>query len=77
MLVLELKLGLSKKLVFIVNIYNLSLGVKHTGKFADILINVLEIQQRQLLIIGDINLHYTNWDNYTIYFPLPTQRFVE
>lgn len=60
MLVLELKLGLDKESVFIINIYNLPLGAEHIGKSANILINTPEIWQRQLLIIRHVNLHYTD-----------------
>lgn len=66
-LVLKLKLDSGKQLLFVTNIYNTLLGYKHAGRKVDILMTILEIWQKQLLIITDINLHHTNWDNRTIH----------
>lgn len=60
-----------------VNIYNPLIGFERFGRFANIIINIPEVQQRWLLIIRNINLHYTNWDNCTIYSIIYTQRLIE
>lgn len=75
MLVLELKLSSGKESVLVVSVYNPPPGAERAGRSADILINVPEVWQRRLLIIGDINLHHTDWDNCIIQSTSPAQRF--
>lgn len=74
---LELKLDLGKKSLFVANIYNAPLGYKRAGRSIDILMTVPEIWQKQLLIIRDINLHHPNWDNRTIHPTSQPPKFAE
>lgn len=76
-MVLELKLGLAKESLFVVNVYNVPTECERAGRSADILMDVPEILQKHLMIIGDINLHHTDWNNRTIHPTLQAQKFVE
>lgn len=43
MMVLEPELGLGKKSIFVINIYNLPINSERTGRSIDILIKVSEV----------------------------------
>lgn len=62
---LEFKPGLYKESIFIVNVYNALIGCERAGRSAEILMDIPELLQKRSLIIGDINLRYTDWDNRT------------
>lgn len=64
-LILEFKPGLYKESIFIVNVYNALIGCERAGRSAEILMDIPELLQKRSLIIGDINLRYTDWDNRT------------
>lgn len=67
LLVLELKLGSNKEFIFIIKIYNALAGSEQAGKSTKVLMNVPNIWQKHLLIMGNLNLHYTDWDNRITY----------
>lgn len=77
LLVLELKPGSNEESIFIVNIYNIPARSKQAGKSAKILMSVSDIWQKCLLIMGDLNLYHTNWDDCTVHPISNTQRFAE
>lgn len=65
-LVLELQGDQDEGALRIVNIYNAALGCKRVGQAANAMMEIRNLVQGQAIIMGDINLHHTDWDNQTI-----------
>lgn len=65
-LVLELQGGQVKDTLRIVNIYNAPRGCERAGQAANAVMEIRNLMQGQAIIMEDINLHHTDWDNQTI-----------
>lgn len=53
------------------------MGSKQASRFVDIIIEVPKLLHKLMLIIGDFNLHYTDWDNCTINPTVQAKRFAD
>lgn len=49
-----------KKILFVINIYNVLYRNERVGKIANIIIKIKSFIQDQIIIIKDINLYYIN-----------------
>ncbi len=76
-LVLEVQLSIDKEPVYIISSYNAPMGSKQAGRSVDIMIEVPELLHNRVLIMGDFNLHHTNWDNRTVNLTTQAKRFTD
>lgn len=65
-LVLEVKPSLDEQPIYIVNVYNAPTGSEQAGKSAETMIGTPELLHKRSLIMGDIDLLHTDWDNRTV-----------
>lgn len=59
---MEFRLGQKEDPIYIINIYNAPLRSDQAGISAK---QVMTLMQKNSIIMEDINLHYTDWDNHT------------
>lgn len=76
-LVLKFQPSVDKKPVYIINSYNAPMRSERAGRSVDIMIEIPKLLHKWVLIIGDFNLHYTNWDNCIINPTAQTKRFAD
>ena len=74
-LVLEVQPSVDEEPVYIINSYNSPVGSKQTGRSVDIMMEVPVLLHKRMLIMGDFNLHHTDWDNRTVNPTVQAKRF--
>lgn len=75
-LVLEVKPSLDKEPIYIINAYNAPIGSERGGRSVDIMI-APGLMNKRVLIMRDINLHHTDWDNRTVNPTTQAKRFAD
>lgn len=74
-LILEVQPSVNKELVYIINFYDAPMGNKQVGRSVDIMMEVPELLHKRVLIMGNFNLHHTDWDNCTVNLTVQAKRF--
>ena len=65
-LVLEVKPSMDEEPIYILNVYNAPIGSERAGDSAEIVMGAIGLLRKRALIMGDVNLHHTDWDNRTV-----------
>ena len=64
-LVLELDIGPNQEPIYMVNIDNAPQGYKKAGESIETIIRAPNFMQNMSLVLGDVNLHHKDWNNWT------------
>lgn len=76
-LVLEVKPSQDKEPIYILNVCNAPIRSKRAGNSAETVMQVTGLLRKRALIMGDINLHHTGWDNRTVNPTAQAKNFAE
>lgn len=74
-LVSKVEPSMDEEPIYIPNVYNAPVGSKQAGDSAEIVMGYIGLLRKRAFIMGEVNLHHTDWDNRTFNSTAQGKRF--